>query len=318
MPLLSVKHLVVELPSAAGPIRPVDDLSLDIDRGEIACIVGESGSGKSTTALALMRLLGDKARVSGNVMFRDIDLLQQSEKQMCSIRGNRISMVFQEPMTALNPVKTIGEQIMGPVLLHSTASRAEARDRASELLSRVGIDRVQERLQAYPHQLSGGQRQRVVIAMALACRPDLIVADEPTTALDTTVQRQILDLLQELVDETSVALLLITHNLAVVSEVADKVMVMYGGRLVEAGPVEAVLYSPLHPYTQGLLRALPTPHAPPGARLVPIAGNVPDLATMPSGCGFATRCPIAVPSCRDLRPEQRSVKEEHVVACPFA
>jgi len=296
MALLEVDQLAVTLQSVAGLVRPVDVVSFDVNRGEVVCIVGESGCGKSTTALALIRLLDEQAILSGSVRFD----------------GNRLSMVFQEPMTALNPVKTIAAQVMGPLLLHTAMSAAEARVEAGRLLARVGIDQPARRLDCYPHQLSGGQRQRVVIAMALACRPDLIIADEPTTALDTTVQRQILDLLLSLVDEASIALLLITHNLAVVSEIADTVLVMYGGRVVESGPASAVLDSPRHPYTQGLMQALARPGAP---RLTPIAGTVPDLARMPAGCAFADRCPRVIDACRIARPVAQTIEPGRTVAC---
>jgi len=226
-----------------------------------------------------------------------------------------MAMVFQEPMTALNPVKTVGAQIMGPLLLHRRMSAAQARAEAQRLLVRVGIDQPDKRVDAYPHQLSGGQRQRVVIAMALACKPDLIIADEPTTALDTTVQRQILDLLLSLVDESSIALLLITHNLAIVSEIADKVLVMYGGRVAEAGPAADVLGDPRHPYTRGLMKALPRPDAPVGLRLTPIDGTVPNLARMPTGCAFADRCPDVIDSCRVEQPPQRQIEAARCVAC---
>jgi peptide/nickel transport system ATP-binding protein len=242
-------------------------------------------------------------------------MLQLNEAQMCALRGNRISMIFQEPMTALNPVKTIGFQIMEPLLVHTAITKAEAREKAIDLLARVGIDQPSRRIDAYPHQLSGGQRQRVVIAVALACEPDLIVADEPTTALDTTVQRQILELLLRLVDETSVALMLITHNLAVVSEVADRVMVMYGGRVAETGPTSDVLEQPLHPYTKGLIAALPRADLSPGERLVPIPGVVPRLANMPSGCALADRCPQVIDACRGARPVERMIRPAHQVSC---
>jgi peptide/nickel transport system ATP-binding protein len=312
MALLEVDQLAVTLPSDAGLVRPVDVVSFDVNRGEVVCIVGESGCGKSTTALALIRLLDEQAILSGSVRFDGQDLLGLSEARMCALRGNRLSMVFQEPMTALNPVKTIAAQVMGPLLLHTAMSAAEARVEAGRLLARVGIDQPARRLDCYPHQLSGGQRQRVVIAMALACRPDLIIADEPTTALDTTVQRQILDLLLSLVDEASIALLLITHNLAVVSEIADTVLVMYGGRVVESGPASAVLDSPRHPYTQGLMQALARPGAP---RLTPIAGTVPDLARMPAGCAFADRCPRVIDACRIARPVAQTIEPGRTVAC---
>ncbi|MGB6104580.1 MAG: ABC transporter ATP-binding protein [Pusillimonas sp.] len=315
MALLDVDHLSVALPSATGPLLPVDGISFTLEGGEVTCIVGESGCGKSTTALALIRLLGDRAKMSGRVQFDGRDLLGLTEAQMCGIRGNRISMVFQEPMTALNPVKTIGAQVMGPLRIHTQLSMDEAREEVVSLLSRVGIDEPARRLAAYPHQLSGGQRQRVVIAMALACKPDIIIADEPTTALDTTVQRQILDLLLRLVDETSVALLLITHNLAIVSEVADKVLVMYGGKIIESGSAEQVFSNPLHPYTQGLMRALPRIDMPPGERIVSIPGTVPSLSSLPAGCSFYGRCNMAVDACRDVRPAARVLADRRTVAC---
>lgn len=317
MALLEVENLSVALPTGIGEVRPVDGVSFRVERGGVVGIVGESGCGKSTTALAVIRLLGEKAKVTGKVRFGEqaVDLLQLSEAQMCGIRGNRISMVFQEPMTALNPVKTVGFQVMEPLLAHTSMSMAEAREEAERLLARVGIDQPAKRLGAYPHQLSGGQRQRVVIAMALACDPELIIADEPTTALDTTVQRQILDLLLELVDESSIALLMITHNLAIVSEIADSVLVMYGGRVVEAGPAADVLGGPLHPYTKGLLQALPRPGAPTGQRLTPIPGVVPNLRNMPKGCAFADRCAEAVDACRAGRPAERATEAGRNVAC---
>ncbi|MEQ9243953.1 ABC transporter ATP-binding protein [Roseovarius indicus] len=315
MALLEVDALTVAIPSFDGWIRPVDDISFEISRGEIVGIVGESGCGKSTTALAIMRLLSESVKTTGSIRFAGEDLLARSEAEMCTLRGNRIAMVFQEPMTALNPVKSIGYQVMEPLLLHTKISPSEARAEAARLLHRVGIDDPERRLRAYPHQLSGGQRQRVVIAMALACKPDLIVADEPTTALDTTVQRQILDLLVELVDETDVALLLITHNLAIVSEIADRVLVMYGGRIAEAGQADKVFANPLHPYAKGLMRALPQPGAAQGERLKPIGGVVPRLADMPPGCPLADRCPDVIPECRNARPDVRTVADDHQVAC---
>jgi peptide/nickel transport system ATP-binding protein len=314
MALLEVGALSVALPVRGGEVRPVQDVSFSVGRGEVFGIVGESGCGKSTTALALIRLLALEAKIEGSVRFDGQELLSLSERQMCTLRGNRISMVFQEPMSALNPVKSIASQVIEPLLAHARMSSAEAREEALRLLTRVGIDQPAKRLAAYPHQLSGGQRQRVVIAIALACKPDLIIADEPTTALDTTVQRQILDLLLGLVDETSISLLLITHNLAIVSEIADRVMVMYAGRAVEIGPAAEVLRRPLHPYTQGLLKALPQPDAAPGLRLASIAGVVPDLRRVPAGCAFADRCPLAIDACRSAVPPDRII-DGRLVAC---
>ena len=315
MALLEVEHLKVSLRSPEGWVHPVDDVSFTVSRGEILSVVGESGCGKSTTALAVMGLLAEDVRIAGQIRLDGTDMLQLDEAQMCALRGNRISMIFQEPMTALNPVKTIGFQIMEPLLVHTAITMVEAREKAIDLLARVGIDQPSRRIDAYPHQLSGGQRQRVVIAIALACEPDLIVADEPTTALDTTVQRQILELLLRLVDETSVALMLITHNLAVVSEVADRVMVMYGGRVAETGPTSDVLEQPIHPYTKGLIAALPRTGLSADERLIPIPGVVPRLANMPLGCALADRCPDVIDACRAARPVERMIRPAHKAAC---
>ena len=315
MALLEVDRLAVSLPAGLGRVRPVERVSFKVDRGDVFGVVGESGCGKSTMALALIRLLAEDAKVSGNIRFDGRSLLELTEAQMCALRGNRISMVFQEPMTALNPVKTIGSQIMEPLRIHTELNPTQARAEVERLLARVGIEQPTRRFSAYPHQLSGGQRQRVVIAIALACKPDLIIADEPTTALDTTVQRQILDLLLGLVDESSIALVLITHNLAIVSEIADNVMVMYAGRGVEIGPATDVLSRPLHPYTRGLLKALPRPDAPQGERLTPISGVVPDLRATQAGCAFADRCPDVIDTCRQERPEVRVIETGRTVAC---
>lgn len=315
MALLEVDRLAVSLPAGPRRVQAVDQVSFEVDRGDVFGIVGESGCGKSTTALALIRLLPDAAQVGGSVRFDGRNLLDLSEAQMCAVRGDRISMVFQEPMTALNPVKTIGTQIMEPLRVHTELSHAQARAEVERLLARVGIEQPAKRFSAYPHQLSGGQRQRIVIAIALACKPDLIIADEPTTALDTTVQRQILDLLLGLVDESAIALVLITHNLAIVSEIADQVMVMYAGRGVEIGPAAEVLSRPLHPYTRGLLDALPRPDAPQGERLTPISGVVPDLRRLPVGCAFAERCPDVIDACRHERPVARKLDAVRTVAC---
>lgn len=318
MPILSAKNLSVSMRASDGRLfHPVDQISFAVEAGEIVCLVGESGCGKSTAALALMQLLPEGARCSGQVEFGGRDLLKLPEHELCRIRGARISMVFQEPLTALNPVQTIGRQVIEPILIHEPISREAARARALELLERVGIPEAQERFDHFPHQLSGGQRQRVVIAMALACRPDLIIADEPTTALDTTVQRQILDLLVDLVEETGIGLVLITHNLAVVSELADRVMVMYAGRIVEAGTADEVLGNAAHPYTRGLLGALPQPGQPEGVRLNPIPGTVPPLVSLDSGCTFADRCALAQAQCTGTAPVSRPMGGSHVVSCFF-
>lgn len=313
MARLNVEELTVRIPTPEGGGYAVEKVSFEVRRGEVVCLVGESGCGKSTTALAIMRLLPDSVLLSGRIELEDRDLLALPEEEMCAIRGNRVSMVFQEPMTALNPVRTIGTQVAEPLVVHGKATREEARIRAVELLERVGIANAAERAGHYPHQLSGGQRQRVVIAMALACGPDFIVADEPTTALDTTVQRQILKLLLELVDTTGAGLVVITHNLAVVSQIADRVLVMYAGEIVEAGPAASVFGDPSHPYTRGLLAALPSGRR--SKRLNAIPGTVPSLSARGSGCGFANRCGFATTRCRDRKPPLVEIGALHEARC---
>jgi peptide/nickel transport system ATP-binding protein len=318
MAILSAKDLAVSMRTPDGRLfHPVNRISFEVGAGEIVCLVGESGCGKSTAALALMQLLPDGAECSGEVNFGGRDLAKLPEDELCRIRGARISMVFQEPMTALNPVQSIGRQVMEPILVHQRIPKDAARARAVELLERVGIPNVRERIDHFPHQLSGGQRQRVVIAMALACKPDLIIADEPTTALDTTVQRQILDLLVDLVEETGIGLVLITHNLAIVSELADRVMVMYAGRIVETGTATEVFANPKHPYTRGLLAALAEPGQPEGTRLKPIRGSVPALVSLGAGCAFADRCDFVQLACRQAVPESRDMGRNHLVSCFF-
>lgn len=313
--VLEVRDLGVKFWVSGEWFDAADHVSYDLKAGEVLAIVGESGSGKTQSSMSLIGLLPPNGRATGSAKLKGVELIGLSGTRLREVRGNEIAVIFQEPMTALNPVKTIGFQIMEPLLVHTSMSRTEAREKAIDLLARVGIDQPARRINAYPHQLSGGQRQRIVIAMALACEPDLIVADEPTTALDTTVQRQILDLLLRLVSETSIALMLITHNLAVVSEVADRVMVMYGGRVTETGPTGDVLAHPIHPYTKGLIGALPRADLPPGERLVPVAGVVPRLADMPSGCALADRCPAVIDACRRARPAERMIRPAHQAAC---
>ncbi|MEZ5674998.1 MAG: ABC transporter ATP-binding protein [Thalassovita sp.] len=302
--LLTVKNLTIDIPVGAGTLHAVRGIDFTLNRGEVLCIVGESGSGKSLTSLAVMGLLGKRIKCTADVMdFDGTALLKASAKQMRSLRGARMSMIFQEPMTSLNPAYTIGDQLMEAMLLHGNATRAEARDRAIELLEKVGITAAASRLSQYPHQLSGGLRQRVMIAMALMCGPELIIADEPTTALDVTIQAQILRLLVDLVREMGMAMILITHDLGVVARVADKVAVMYAGELVETGPALNVFQRPLHPYTRGLLQCIPLPgKTERGAPLGTIPGIVPSLVGQVSGCTFRTRCSEATPACRDTIP----------------
>jgi peptide/nickel transport system ATP-binding protein len=301
MTLLAVEGLNVALATGTGPVGIVRDVGFALDRRETLGIVGESGCGKTMTALAVMGLLPEMARATGRILFAGEDLLAAAETRLCALRGNRIAMIFQEPMTALNPVHTVGDQVAEVLMLHRGMAESVALAEARRLFEMVGLPQAGERLAAYPHQLSGGQRQRAMIAMALACGPDLLVADEPTTALDVTVQAQILDLIGDLVRELGMALVLITHDLGVVGQVTDRVAVMYAGRIVESGPTEAIFARPAHPYTQGLFKARPS-HAGRGyagaGRLETIPGVVPDPRAMPPGCAFAPRCPQALELCR--------------------
>ena len=300
-----------------GDTQVLHDINLTIERGETHALVGESGSGKSVTAMSILRLLEDVAtvRTSGRILFKGRDMLQLSTREIRAIRGNDIAMIFQEPMTSLNPVYTIGNQLIEPLMLHRNMSREEAGKQAIVLLKRTGIKEPEYRVNSYPYQLSGGQRQRVMIAMALAYRPSLLIADEPTTALDVTIQAQILDLMSRLKEETGAAVLLISHNLAVVAQMAARVGVMYTGRLVEqAGTVELFKH-PLHPYARGLLACLPSRAARRGARLPTIAGAVPPMDALPPGCAFSDRCPEASDRCRRAEPALVEVAPGHAVRC---
>jgi peptide/nickel transport system ATP-binding protein/oligopeptide transport system ATP-binding protein len=312
--LLEVRDLTTAFASTRGELAAIEDVSFDLDEGEILGIVGESGSGKSVTALTIMGLLPrPPARVvAGEVRFNGQALTRLSEARLERIRGKGISMIFQEPMTSLNPVFTIGEQIMETVRAHEPLSAREQRLRALEMLERVGIPSAAERLGDYPHQLSGGQRQRVMIAMALACRPRLLIADEPTTALDVTIQAQVLDLLLGLRDELGMAIIVITHNMGVIAETADRVLVMYAGRIVERAPAAALFDKPLHPYTRGLLDCVPT-LTQDRARLLAIPGSLPEPARRPPGCAFAPRCTFAIDACRAAVPPLDAA--DHAAAC---
>ena len=313
--LLVVDNLKMHFHTRDGVVKAVDGVSYELNSGETLGVVGESGSGKSVTALTMMRLIPmPPGRIEGgDVLFRGESLLKMSDDEIRKIRGNRIAMVFQDPMTSLNPVYRVGRQIAEPLILHKNMSKKDAWKRAVELLDLVGIPSPRERAKAYPHELSGGQRQRVMIAMALACEPELLIADEPTTALDVTVQAQILELLTALQRERGMALMLITHDLAVVSEVAHRVVVMYAGRIVEHGPVREMFRSPLHPYTRGLLASIPgvtIEH-----RLPTIAGAVPALGTFPSGCRFHPRCQEKFDPCSTVPPSEDLVAPGHGVYC---
>ena len=316
-PLLEVQNLAITLQTQRGAVRAVHDLGFTLARGETVGLIGESGCGKSLTALALMGLLPDGASVRGSIRFDGQEVLAMPDKTLCQLRGNRMAMVFQEPMSALNPVHSIGRQVAEPLRLHQGLSARQARTQAMELLERVGIARAAERLDAYPHQFSGGQRQRITIAMALACGPDLLIADEPTTALDVTVQRQILELLAGLVAERGMALILSSHDLGVIAQSVARTLVMYGGTVVESGPTRAVFGAMAHPYTQGLFAARPRLGAArvAGERLPTIAGSVPDLADLPAGCPFAGRCPRTLDACHAALPPAVALGAGHEARC---
>jgi peptide/nickel transport system ATP-binding protein len=319
-PLLDVQNLKTHFYTRDGVVRAVNGVSFSVMPGETLAIVGESGCGKSVTSLSILRLIASPPGriVEGRILFGGRDLLQLSEREMRSVRGNEISMVFQEPMTSLNPVLTIGRQIAESLTLHRGLSRADAMARAVDMLRLVNIPEPQRRVRAYPHQLSGGMRQRVMIAMALACDPRLLIADEPTTALDVTIQAQILELMRGLKEKTGAAIVLITHDLGVVAEMAQRVVVMYAGRKVEEAPVQALFSSPRHPYTRGLLNSVPrlTEAGMPGRkRLAEIAGMVPSLRDELVGCAFAARCGHATSRCRGESPALEEKAPGHLAAC---
>ncbi|GMU90954.1 MAG: ABC transporter ATP-binding protein [Candidatus Hydrogenedentota bacterium] len=314
--VLRIRDLRTYFHTDAGVARAVDGVSLDIPAGKTLALVGESGCGKSVTALSIMRLIPQPPGKieSGFIEFGRRDLLSLSEAEMRSVRGNGISMIFQEPMTALNPVFRIGNQIAAAIRVHRKATKREARDRAIALLKKVGIPSPEDRVDDYPHQLSGGMRQRAMIAMALACDPKLLIADEPTTALDVTIQAQILDLLRSLQSDTGMAILLITHNLGIVAETADRVAIMYAGKIVEQGPTRDVFKSPNHPYTVGLFKSLPSVRRP-GERLYAIKGIVPPATRFPAGCRFNPRCPFVMDRCGKDEPPLTPVAGNHCAAC---
>ncbi len=316
--LLQVQDLQVQLPTAHGPAQALRGLSFELQKGQTLGLIGESGCGKSLTALAIMGLLPEWAQVHGSIRLNGQELLGLAESELCRWRGARMAMVFQEPMTALNPLHTIAHQIAEPLRLHQGLDARAARARALELLERVQLPRARERLDAYPHQLSGGQRQRVMISMALACAPDLLIADEPTTALDVTVQKEVLDLMGQLVREDGMGLLLISHDLGLMRERVQQVMVMYGGSVVERADTEALFARPAHPYTRGLFAARPRLGLARGTRLNTVAGQVPPLHELPAGCAFASRCPQVQDGCAQQAPPLEQVSEagRQQVRCP--
>ena len=316
--LLKIKDLHVEFQSGGRFLPAIDGLSLEVHKHEAVGIVGESGSGKSVTSLAVMRLLPEEGcRVSGEIDFEGRDLLQLPEKEMENVRGNRIAMIFQEPMTSLNPVQTCGRQIAESILLHTKATKKEAGDRALELLRLCGIPNPEQRMKEYPHQMSGGMRQRVMIAVALACDPVLLIADEPTTALDVTIQAQIMQLLRDIRAEKDMSVILITHDLGIVSDFCDRVAVVYTGEVMEIAPTRQLFSEPLHPYTEGLISALPQLGQAKG-KLPTIEGVVPDAGEMPKGCRFNPRCKYATDKCRAENPPLTALPDGRCDRCFYA
>jgi len=318
--LLEVTDLRMHFFTRDGVVKAVDGVSYDLDRGETLGVVGESGSGKSVSAMTLMRLIPMPPGkiVGGEAMFRGNSLLTMSDRDMRDIRGNEIAMIFQDPMTSLNPVYRIGKQLGEPLRLHKGMNKKQAQERAVELLDLVGIPHASSRVKDYPHQFSGGMRQRVMIAMALANDPDILIADEPTTALDVTIQAQIIELMEELQQRTGAAIIMITHDLGVVADMADRILVMYAGRAVEYGTVDEVFYRPMHPYTWGLMDSLPRHDMTEKGELCPIKGQPPSLIHVPAGCSFHPRCPYAKERCRIEEPPLRAVEGSHLAACHFA
>lgn len=314
--MIQIKDLHVQFSTYGGRVQAVRGVSFDLHKGETLAIVGESGCGKSVTSQSIMRLIPTPpGRItSGSILFKGQDLTKLSEKKMRDIRGADISMIFQDPMTALNPTLRVGEQIAENIMQHENISKEKAKEKAFEMLELVGIPNPKERLKQYPHEFSGGMRQRIVIAMALVCNPEVLIADEPTTALDVTIQAQILELFKDIQQKTDVSIVLITHDLGVVAQVADRVAVMYAGKIVEIGTRRDIFYTPQHPYTKGLLRSVPRLDLY-ESELVPIAGSPPDLFAPPSGCSFAPRCPYVMEVCDRMYPASTKLKESHQVHC---
>jgi len=315
MALLEVNDLRTSFFTDAGEVKAVNGISFRLDRGKVLGIVGESGSGKSVTAYSIMQILASTGKiVGGSIKFDGEELVDSGEKTMRKVRGNRISIIFQDPMTSLNPTHTIGHQIMEAILLHTGRNKSEAYDRAVEMLRLVNINEPEKRMKQYPHELSGGMRQRVVIAMALACEPDILIADEPTTALDVTIQAQILDLMTSLQKELGMAIIMITHDLGVVAQMCDEVIVMYAGSICEQGTADEIFYNPRHEYTKGLLRSIPTTNTF-GQKLRPITGTPIDLLNMPKGCPFAPRCDAAMKICIKQCAERMVINDDHMATC---
>ena len=315
MPLLEVNDLHTSFFTPAGEVRAVNGVSFTLDRGKVLGIVGESGSGKSVTAYSIMQILATTGRiVSGSIKLDGQELVGAGEKVMKTVRGNKVSIIFQDPMTSLNPTYTIGHQLMEAILLHTDRNRQQAKERAIEMLRLVNINEPEKRIKQYPYEFSGGMRQRIMIAMALACEPDILIADEPTTALDVTIQAQILELMKSLQEELGMAIIMITHDLGVVAQMCDEVIVMYAGSICEQGTADEIFYDPHHEYTKGLMRSIPTADTA-GTKLQPIAGTPIDLLNMPKGCPFAPRCDNAMKICLTQRCERMQINDEHQAAC---
>ena len=313
--LLSVQDLHTTFRTDSGEVQAVNGVSFNLNPGEILGIVGESGSGKSVTAYSVMQILADNGRIkSGHILYKGEDLTMWSEKQMSHFRGKCCSIVFQDPMTSLNPVFTIGSQLGEAIRLHTNRRGKEVRERAIEMLELVGINEPEKRIKQYPFELSGGMRQRVMIAMALASEPDILIADEPTTALDVTIQAQILELMQDLQKKLGMAVILVTHDLGVIADMCDKSIVMYGGRICERGPAREIFYNPKHEYTKGLLRSIPSVNNM-KKKLVPIAGTPINMLNLPAGCAFCTRCDAAMKICLTEHPDELTINENHKAAC---
>lgn len=314
--LLDINNIKLSFFTPGGEVQSLRDVSIELKEGEVLGIVGESGSGKSVTAFSVMRLTPYPGKIiSGSIDFNGKILTDMSERQMRKIRGKEVSIIFQDPMTSLNPVYTIGNQIKEVILLHTSANRQQAQERAVELLRLVGINEPEKRLKQYPHELSGGMRQRVMIAIALACEPKLLIADEPTTALDVTIQAQILELMMELKEKLGMSIIMITHDLGVVSSMCDKIAVMYGGKIVEYGVTDDIFYNPQHEYTKGLLKSIPRLDATDHEKLIPIKGTPVDVMNPPAGCPFAPRCENCMKICLRQMPEYTPISDEHYSAC---